>query len=125
MGFWFFLLCCDLLIPTAMIICGRMMWKHAPDHINKLIGYRTSRSMKNKATWQFAHTCCGKLWWKMGWLLLLPSFLLHLPFRSATPDTLGCISLILVTVQIIFMLVSIFQTEKALKKTFDENGTRR
>ncbi len=125
MGFWLFLLCCDLLIPITILLCGRMMWKHTPDHINMFLGYRTARSMKNKDTWQFAHAYCGKLWQKMGLLLLLPSFLMHLPFRSVSHDTLGFISLAIITVQLACMLLSILLTEKALKKTFTENGTRR
>ena len=27
MGFWFFMLICDLLIPAILMIAGRMMWK--------------------------------------------------------------------------------------------------
>lgn len=34
-----------------MILGGRIMWKHSPKNINCVIGYRTSRSMKNIDTW--------------------------------------------------------------------------
>ena len=56
------MLICDLIIPIVMIIGGRMMWKHCPKHINGIVGYRTTRSMKNMDTWKFAHDYCGKLW---------------------------------------------------------------
>lgn len=46
MWFWWFMLICDLIIPIAMVICGRMMWKHCPKHMNSMSGYRTTRSMK-------------------------------------------------------------------------------
>ena len=62
MGFWWFMLICDLIIPIVMLIGGRMMWKHCPKHINGIVGYRTARSMKNMDTWKFAHDYCGKLW---------------------------------------------------------------
>lgn len=66
MWFWWFLFCCDLLVPVTMIVSGRIMWKHPPKNINGLMGYRTSRSMKNMDTWLFAHDYCGRLWWKIG-----------------------------------------------------------
>ena len=47
MCFWWFMLLCDLIIPIVMVIAGRMMWKHCPKHINSMLGYRTTRSMKN------------------------------------------------------------------------------
>ena len=66
MWFWWFIFVCDLLIPIIMITAGNMMWKHAPKKINRIIGYRTARSMKNIDTWNFAQKHCGRLWWKIG-----------------------------------------------------------
>ena len=82
MGFWWFMFFCDLQVPAVMIFGGRMMWKHPPGKINGIIGYRTSRSMKNKETWKFAQEYCGRLWWKIGWLMLAPSAILHIPFMA-------------------------------------------
>ena len=62
MCFWWFMLICDMIIPIVMVIVGRMMWKHCPKYINGMLGYRTTRSMKNMDTWKFAHDDCGKLW---------------------------------------------------------------
>ena len=118
MWFWWFMFCCDILIPVLMIIAGRMMWKHPPKRINGILGYRTSRSMKNMDTWKFAHDYCGRLWWKMGWILLLPSVAVHIPFYGATDKVIGNVSLILTLVQIILLIGSIFPTERALKRNF-------
>ena len=60
MGFWIFMLIMDLLLPFAMIGFGRYFMKKAPKEINSVFGYRTSMSMKNKDTWEFAHKYCGK-----------------------------------------------------------------
>lgn len=62
MWFWWFMFCCNLLIPAIFIFAGRMMWKHYPKEINDILGYRTKRSMKNIDTWKFAHEYCGRLW---------------------------------------------------------------
>lgn len=122
MWFWWFMFICDLLVPVVMILCGRMMWKHSPKKINSLFGYRTSRSMKNMDTWIFAQKHFGKLWWKIGWIILIPSILVHIPFYGASDDMIGIVGLILVTVQTIIIIVSIIPTERALKNTFPEEG---
>ena len=62
MGFWIFMLIMDLLLPFTMIGFGRYFMKKAPKEINSVFGYRTSMSMKNKDTWEFAHKYCGKVW---------------------------------------------------------------
>lgn len=46
MGFWFFMLAMNLIIPLSMIFLGKYFSKHAPGQINMLFGYRTARSMK-------------------------------------------------------------------------------
>lgn len=116
MWFWWFLFVCDLLIPVLMILGGRMMWKHTPKNINRIVGYRTARSMKNADTWKFANEYCGRLWWKLGWIMVLPSAAVHLPFYHSSEDTVGVVSGILCTVQCICLLGSIVPVERALKK---------
>ena len=123
MWFWWFMLICDLIVPVVMVIGGRMMWKHCPKHINGMSGYRTTRSMKNMDTWKFAHDYCGKLWWKTGWIMMIPSALIHIPLYHRDKNTIGFAGVILVTIQCIIMIASIYPTEKALKKYFNDDGT--
>lgn len=122
MWFWWFMFVCDLLIPMLMIIAGRMMWKHPPKKINAIIGYRTSRSMKSVETWKFAQEYCGKLWWKIGWIMLIPSVIIHFPFFGSSDNAIGIVGGILCTVQCIILIAAIFPTEIALKKRFDNQG---
>lgn len=98
------------------------MWKHPPKNINVFMGYRTPRSMKNMDTWKFAHEYSGKLWWKIGWIILLPSIIIHIPFYSSTDDKIGMMSLIVAAVQLIVLIGFIYPTERALKNTFTEDG---
>lgn len=125
MWFWWFLLICDLIVPVCMVVGGRAMWKHAPAQINDFVGYRTPRSTKNEDTWKFANAYCGRLWWKAGWMMLVPSALAHIPFYHGSEGTLGALGCVLCTVQCALMAALIFWTEKALKRVFDENGNRR
>lgn len=89
MWLWWFWLICDLLIPFVMIVVGRMSWKHCPKNINSLIGYRTTRSMKSMDTWKFAHEYCGKLWWKLGWLIMILTALMYIPLYQSNDNMIG------------------------------------
>ncbi len=119
MGERIFLWFTDLLIPLLMVGCGWWMWKRPPKEINDWVGYRTTRSKKNAATWRFAHETCGKLWWKMGWLSLIPSIPAAVCSARAEETTMAAATLILCTLQTGLLILSIYLTEKALKKTFD------
>lgn len=101
MWFWWFMFVCNLLIPAILILAGRMMWKHCPKKINGVLGYRTARSMKNMDTWKFAHEYCGRLWWKTGWIMLVPSVLVQIPFVHSNDDMIGLVGGIICTVQCI------------------------
>ena len=84
MWFWWFIFCFNQLTPILMILGGQIMWKHSPKNINSIIGYRTSRSMKNIDTWLFAQKHCGKLWWKIG-LFLFHHFLFQFHSMEYAP----------------------------------------
>lgn len=125
MWFWWFIFACDLLIPIMMLGFGKIMHKRAPKNINYIFGYRTTRSMKNEDTWRFAHEYCGRLWWKIGLIMLIPTVLVHIPFYNSSEDTLGIVAAIVMTIQIVTLIASIFPTEIALKKAFNDDGTRK
>ncbi len=121
----YFVFLCNLLIPVVVIVTGRIMWKHYPKNINGLVGYRTSRSMKNMDTWKFANEYCGRLWYKMGLFMLALSILVSVVLLGTNDSTYSIISLIFVLVQCVVLIVSIFPVEIALKKMFKEDGTRK
>lgn len=125
MWFWWFMLVCDLLIPITMIVAGYMMWRHAPKTINGMVGYRTTRSMKNIDTWKFAQNYCGRLWWKIGWSMFIPSLVIHVPFYYCSKNVVGTVGAILCTIQSVILIITVFSTERALKRTFTDDGTRK
>lgn len=124
MGFWIFMLIMDLLIPFTMIGFGKYFMEKAPKEINAVFGYRTTMSMKNKDTWEFAHKYCGKLWWIWGWVMVAPVIALFFVLGKDA-DTVGTIGGIVCFVQTIPLAAAIVPTEIALKRTFDKNGNRR
>ena len=125
MGFWIFMLCTVLLVPLIMLFFGLYFKNKSPKEINSLFGYRTTMSMKNKDTWEFAHHYCGRLWLVLGMIMLPLSVIPMLCFINQDIDVVGIAGGIIEGIQVVILLISIFPTEKALKKTFDENGNRR
>lgn len=125
MIFWIFMLIMDLLIPVIMFGFGRYFIKTAPKEINLLFGYRTSMSMKNKDTWEFAHKHIGKLWFVWGLILLPLSIIPLLFFIGKDENIVGTVGCIITFVQLILLIGTIFPTERALKRNFDSDGNKK
>ena len=125
MGLWIFMVIMDLLLPLTMIGFGRYFLKQAPGAINWVFGYRTEMSMKNKDTWEFAHNYIGKLWYRIGLFLVPLSVIPMLFVLGKDKDTVGNLGAAISMLQVVFLIVPIFPTERALKKTFDKKGNRR
>lgn len=123
--FWIFMLVMDLLIPFIMIGFGRRFLTKAPHNINAAFGYRTTMSMKNQDTWDFAHRYCGKLWFRCGTVFIPLSVIPLLFVFNKDIETIANAGLMIAAVQLVLLIGSIFPTEAALKKTFDKNGIRR
>ena len=124
-GFTYFMLAMNLLIPLTMILFGKIFIDNPPKNINHLFGYRTSMSMKNHETWEFAHKYCGKLWLKCG-LILLPLSVIPIVFVSGKNiDTVGIAGGVVCCFQIIILMATLVPVEKALIKNFDKNGNRK
>lgn len=125
MLFWLFCLCMDLLIPTAMLLLGRRFLTKPPKTINGFYGYRTARSMKNQSTWDFAHHTCGRLWFRLGLVLLPVSAAAMAPALGRETETVGLWCAAVVLVQTAVLVCSIFPVEWALKRHFDDFGRKR
>ncbi len=125
MGFWIFMLLMCLLFPAIMILMGKIFLKSAPKDINYVYGYRTSMSMKNKDTWEFAHKYCGKVWFYVG-LVMLPVSVIPLLFViGKDEDVIGLVGGIICFVGVAVIIASIFPTEIALNKNFDKDGNKK
>ena len=123
MGFWLFMMICNLMIPVLMIVIGKMFIKNPPKTINGIYGYRTSRSRKNQDTWDFAHLYCGKLWWKIGWVMLPLAVIGMFPAIGKNDNMIGGVGAVVVVVECIVLFMTIFLVERALAKKFDKDGT--
>lgn len=124
MEFWLYCTAMCLLIPGVMLYFGWRFLNKPPKNINSMYGYRTSRSMKNQQTWDYAHQVCGKLWFRAGIVMLPLSLLAMLPALGKDTQVLGIWLMGVVLVQVVVMIATIFPVEKALKRKFDKFGRR-
>ena len=125
MIFWYLMVLSCLLTPAIMIIFGAYFKKGKPEEINIAFGYRSSMSMKNHDTWKFAHVYCGKLWYWQG-LILLPLSLIAMLFVIGGDEKMvGGLGGIVICVQVVPLLGSIYFVEKALRKHFYKDGSRK
>ena len=118
MGFWIFMVCMNLLIPVAMVGFGAVFLRWPPTEINGVYGYRTARSMASKEAWDFAHAYFGRLWFRIGLVMLLLSVPAMLPCLGKSDDMVGLWGGIVCTVECVLMMLTIVPTEKELKKRF-------
>ena len=81
--------------------------------------------MMNLDTWKFAHENCGKRWWRIGWIMLIATILIQIPFYEKDESMIGTLGLILCVLECTILLISIIPTENALKKNFDDDGNRK
>ena len=125
MGVWWTFFICNIILPLIFILCGWYLKKYYPKKINSAVGYRTKRAMKNEDTWKFANEYCGKLWIKIGLIMIPITILIQIPYYKSTEDVLSTLCIVINTIQIIVLLCSLIPVENALKKTFDENGNRK
>jgi len=125
MGIWIIMLIATLLTPIIMIGFGSLFAKKAPAKINNFYGYRTPMSRKNMDTWVVAHNYSGNLMRKYGWILLPISAIAMFFVIDKEEEVVAIFGTIIVGVQIFFIFLSIFFTERMLRKIFDKEGNRR
>lgn len=105
----------SLIFGPFLLIFGLIVRFFPPKKPNNFYGYRTSRSMKSQKSWKFANAYSSNIFIVSGALLCVVSFL---SWQYEEED--------FVIINLIGLLLSIgstvYFTEKALKKRFDEDG---
>ncbi len=112
------------LVPVIMIIFGIVLVKNPPKSINGVYGYRTRMSKKSQETWDFAQNYCGKLWKRIGIIMLPVSILLMVPVMGKSENTIGIWGGVVEILQCIILIGAIIPVEIELKKQFDKDGNR-
>ena len=113
------------LLVTTVLICGTMVGfgllfqKRPPKQINSLYGYRTTMSMKNQSTWEFAHRYAGTIWFYSGiaGFAIAAGCLLFCQMEFFDGLSVAC-----QVIQLVLLVAVIAPTERALRKRFDSQG---
>ena len=123
MGFKVAMALAVYVIPGIMVFFGGLMLDHPPKTINAAYGYRTTMSMLNQDTWDYAQAACAKRWRRWGRVLALITLVVLIVAlrRPAFADVLG----IYTAFETAYLLASVAATEMDLRRTFDEKGERR
>ncbi|HEY8364080.1 MAG TPA: SdpI family protein [Haloplasmataceae bacterium] len=108
------------LFSVVMIVCGLLFIFKPPKKVNYILGYRTTMSMKNQETWDYAHQYSGKVWLITGIITALVAFPLVIALK--TLEIYEILMIILIVLESIAFLLMIPLTEIALRKRFDKNG---
>jgi len=108
----------NLLIPIVMIVFGAVFLCCPPEEINSIYGYRTARSMASREAWMFAHHMMGKLWLRLGLVMLPLAVAVMFPCMGKESDAVGLWGGIVCGVECLWMILPVIPTEKALKKNF-------
>ena len=126
MSYIIFMTVMDFVIPLMMLGFGKLLEKNPPEEINYSFGYRTRRATINNDTWDFANRFFGKIWFKMGCIVLpVTAVVVILLFVTGIDDSIaGKIVVAIMFIQMAVLISAIFPTESALKKTFDKAGNR-
>ena len=114
-----------LLLPTMLVGFGAIFRSHPPKNINMAFGYRTSRSMKSRESWDCANRYWGALVFRIGLAAEGVTLAVLAAGYLAAPGQMGNLSLVMSGLQIVLLFVSIPLTERQLKKRFDDNGKPR
>lgn len=113
-----------LLFFTGLNMAKRVALKPMPkDNSIQLFtnqGYKTGGSMRSQAAWEFANKHCGNLYIRFGVIALVLGelLLLILPDNRLVPE-------FIMGGQIIFALLPLGLTEKAIEQNFDRQGNRK
>lgn len=107
------------LTPFMIFFFGYLFEKKLPRDINYFFGYRTTRSMKNKETWLYAHKTVGRYWFYGGMVLEVFVTTCYLVFAFLDENPRVNLLTFLFMLPLFYLFFTIVLTELALKKRFD------
>lgn len=105
----------DLVAPATLMVLGLFYKFRPPREINRISGYRTSRSMRSQQAWDYAQKRVADTFPLLGGVLLL-LIALDKAFLPVPQEYLSLGNVGLVFAALLFLIVKI---ELELKKKFD------
>lgn len=125
MGMWIFMLILALPIPLIMIGFGKCMLTTGSEAISDWFGYRTKLAMKNINTWSFAQKYYGRLLYKPGYFFLIVILVAMAAVYGKGSEAASIAGAIAESVPVVYLLLAIIPTERAMHRTFHKDGSYR
>ena len=106
----------NLLLGPLLLLIVLIFWSFPPKKINRLYGYRTSRSVASQEAWKASNHYSSKL---ILWFLIVTCICQIVFYQYLSePNAILSTSAVMVTL----LLTIIPMTEKYLKDHFDDEG---
>ena len=125
MNFWLYMTFMAIVVPLVIVLVGLYYTKCPPEKIYTDFGYKTPLTLKNEDVWAFAHQCCGKVWIKLGLIMMPISIAIMVIPRFISENAISIFSISLFVVQCIAVYFSLRRIKATILATFDEEGRRR
>lgn len=111
-----FILFCDMILPSTMIILG-LVWSKSPvKKVNEASGYRTKRSMTSQEAWKAAQDIFARGCIRFGVFSVIVSVIIIEVGLNFMNQTITQITPILLGIQILFFITTYIPVEHGLKK---------
>lgn len=123
MAMWIFMFILALPIPIIMIFLGKYMLSTGYKQISDWVGYRTGFAKKNMDTWAFAQKYYGRLLYKPGFICLIFVLIVMLSLLGKSDDAVAIGGAVAEILPVGYILIVIIPTERALKRTFNKDGS--
>ena len=111
-----------LIIPAAMLVLGIFLGNKPPKWGNRFIGYRTKRSKKTEATWEFSQKIFAKVSVNVGFILLLGGLIVTAVGMHLNVEMQRLLGWGTLIAYLVGLFYSFIKVENALNLHFDKNG---
>ena len=113
------------ILPLFVLLCGLRFRRGVPYNVLTIISYRTEKSMRSRASWDYAHDLCGKIWVVLGAVsAVVAALVIALSFRL-DDSTFGNTATAVMASELAAIIISVVCIERALGRAFDKNGRPR
>ncbi len=111
--------CMVFVLPITLLLVGTL-WRIKPPKWNKSkFAYRTPLSCSSQEAWNFAHSTCSRLWFRIGGILLLFVFILLKLWKFHVASS---VLLWILIGEMILFCCSAFLIDLILKANFDHHS---
>lgn len=115
----------SVLIPAAMIICGRRLGKNIPEYDSKGFAFKTRTARLSEETWKYANKLFANMLFTTGVNVIVVAALFMI-VAVAVSDVNGWIlACIMAVIEAVSLLLPVIVTDRMTVMNYDENGELR